>query len=172
MLRPNGWRLIHTHHAVPLPCRVAKALDCVFPVWITQCVRVWFTHTMSSPAVLRPCCFASDFSRPRHSTAGARYSMCELAQLFCIIFWDPGLNFDPQCVYPNTFCAIPQCLQTNVGIVAQIRLQLSFHLTWLYVSENTSTFPVTGFSLSPTSQICIFFEVFVLVEYCVAFIGT
>ena len=35
--------LIHTYHAVPLPCR-----------------------------------FASDFSRPGHSTAGARYGMCEL----------------------------------------------------------------------------------------------
>jgi hypothetical protein len=38
--------LIHTYHAVPLPCRSAKGLDCVFPIWFTQCGHVWFTHTM------------------------------------------------------------------------------------------------------------------------------
>jgi hypothetical protein len=31
-----------------------------------------------APAVLRPCRFASNFSRKRHSTAGARHGMCEL----------------------------------------------------------------------------------------------
>jgi hypothetical protein len=36
-------------HAVPLPCRAAKGLDCVLPIWFTQCVRVWFTHAMSRP---------------------------------------------------------------------------------------------------------------------------
>jgi hypothetical protein len=28
-------------HAVPLPCRAAKGLECVFPIWFTQCGRVW-----------------------------------------------------------------------------------------------------------------------------------
>ena len=32
-----------------------------------------------APAVLRPCHSDSDFSRPRHSTAGTRHGMCELA---------------------------------------------------------------------------------------------
>jgi hypothetical protein len=27
-------------HAVPLPCRAAKGLECVFPIWFTQCGRV------------------------------------------------------------------------------------------------------------------------------------
>ena len=27
-------------------CLVGKDLDLVFPIWITQCDRVWFTHTM------------------------------------------------------------------------------------------------------------------------------
>jgi hypothetical protein len=36
-------------HAVPLPCRSYKGLDCVFPIWFTQCGRVWFTHTMPFP---------------------------------------------------------------------------------------------------------------------------
>jgi hypothetical protein len=36
-------------HAVPLPCRSAKALDCVFPIWFTQCGRVWFTRPMPFP---------------------------------------------------------------------------------------------------------------------------
>jgi len=52
-------------HAVPLPCRAVKALECVFPIWFTQCGRVWFTFTMPCP------CYAPtmpSFSRPRQST--------------------------------------------------------------------------------------------------------
>ena len=33
-------------HAVLLPCRVAKGLYCVFPIWFTQCGCVWFTLAM------------------------------------------------------------------------------------------------------------------------------
>ena len=33
-------------NAVPLPCRVAKGLECVFPIWFTQCGRFWFTLAM------------------------------------------------------------------------------------------------------------------------------
>jgi hypothetical protein len=33
-------------HAVPLPCRAAKGLECVFPIWFTQCGCVWFTLAM------------------------------------------------------------------------------------------------------------------------------
>jgi len=60
-------------HAVPLSCRVAKGLDCVFPIWLTQCGRLWFTHTMPCPYRAE-----SDFSRPGHTTAGVRNGMCEL----------------------------------------------------------------------------------------------
>jgi hypothetical protein len=47
----DGWmlRLIHTYHAVHLPYRAASGLDCVFPIWFTQCGRVWFTHAMPRP---------------------------------------------------------------------------------------------------------------------------
>jgi hypothetical protein len=41
--------LIHTYHAVPLPCRSAMGLDWVFPIWFTQCGCVWFTHAMPLP---------------------------------------------------------------------------------------------------------------------------
>jgi hypothetical protein len=37
-------------HAIPLPCRAAKGLECVFPIWFTQYGRVWFTY-----AIPRPC---------------------------------------------------------------------------------------------------------------------
>jgi hypothetical protein len=43
------FRLIHTYHAFPLPCGAAKGVDCVFPIWFTQCSRVWFTYTMPRP---------------------------------------------------------------------------------------------------------------------------
>jgi hypothetical protein len=46
-------------HAVPLPCRAAKGLECVFPILFTQCGRVWFTFAMPchAHAMLRPCSF-------------------------------------------------------------------------------------------------------------------
>ena len=36
-------------HAVPLPCRAAKGLECVFPIWFTECGRAWFTLAMPCP---------------------------------------------------------------------------------------------------------------------------
>ena len=41
--------------AVPLLCLAAKGLECVFPIWFTQCGRVWFTLAMpcSDHAFLR-----------------------------------------------------------------------------------------------------------------------
>jgi len=56
-------------HAVPLPCRAAKGLECVFPIWFTQCGRVWFTLAMPRLCHALTMPF---FSRPRHSTAVER----------------------------------------------------------------------------------------------------
>jgi len=55
--------------AVPLPCRAAKGLECVFPIWFTQCDRVWFTLAMPRPCRALTMPF---FSRPRHSAAVKR----------------------------------------------------------------------------------------------------
>ena len=63
-------------HAVPLPCRAAKGLECVFPIWFAQCGRVRFTLAMSCP------CYAPTmpfFSRPQHSTAVSRRPCCAVA---------------------------------------------------------------------------------------------
>jgi hypothetical protein len=56
-------------HAVSLPCRAANGLECVFPIWFTQCGRVWFTLAMPRPCHALTMTF---FSRPRHSTAVKR----------------------------------------------------------------------------------------------------
>ena len=53
-------------HDVPLPCRDGKGLECLFPIWFTQCGRVWFTLAMSRPCHALTMPF---FSRPQHSTA-------------------------------------------------------------------------------------------------------
>ena len=53
-------------HAVPLPCCAAKGLECVFPIWFTQCGCVWFTIAMPRPCHALTMPF---FSRPRHSAA-------------------------------------------------------------------------------------------------------
>jgi hypothetical protein len=54
---PNLLRLIHTYHVVSMsrPCRGAKGLDCAFPIWFTQCGRVWFTHAMPRPCHATAC---------------------------------------------------------------------------------------------------------------------
>jgi len=44
-------------HAVPLPCRAAKGLECVLSIWFIQCGRVWITLAMPF------------FSRSRHRTS-------------------------------------------------------------------------------------------------------
>jgi len=56
-------------HTAPLPCRAAKGLECVFPIWFTQCGRVWFTFAMPRPCHALTMPF---FSRPQHSTAVER----------------------------------------------------------------------------------------------------
>jgi len=53
-------------HAVPLPCCASKGLECVFPIWFTQCDRVWFTCHAVLP-------------RPRHSMAVKRQPVDHLA---------------------------------------------------------------------------------------------
>ena len=56
-------------HAVPVPCRAAKCLECVLPIWFTQCGRVWFTLFMPCPCHAPTMPF---FSRPLHRTAVER----------------------------------------------------------------------------------------------------
>ena len=67
-------------HAIPLPCRAAKCLECVFPIWFTQCGRVWFTLAMPRPC---PALTMSFFSRPRHSTAVERRPVGYLPAFGC-----------------------------------------------------------------------------------------
>ena len=86
-------------HAVPLPCRATKGLDCVFPIWFTQCGRVWFALAM-------PCqCHAPTmfFSRPQHSTAVSRRLCCVLEKNGMVRAWHghgmaSANQTRPQCV--------------------------------------------------------------------------
>jgi hypothetical protein len=63
-------------HAVPLPCRVAEGLECVFPIWFTQRGRVWFTLAMprACPAPTMPF-----ISTPRHIAAVSLWATCLLS---------------------------------------------------------------------------------------------
>ena len=70
-------------HSAPLPCRAAKSLECVFPIWFTQCGRVWLTLAMpcSDHAVIlkatarRPCCAVA-----LRRTAWTEHGMASLNQ--------------------------------------------------------------------------------------------
>jgi hypothetical protein len=70
-------------HVVPLPCRSAKGLDCVFSIWLTHNGRVWFTHAMSFPCRSLPCQEYAVLKATSQGygrfTAGERHGMCELA---------------------------------------------------------------------------------------------
>ena len=61
-------------HDVPLPCRAAKGLECVFPIWFTQCGRVWFTLAMHctcrAHAMLGPCRSSQGHGTARPSRDG------------------------------------------------------------------------------------------------------
>jgi hypothetical protein len=76
-------------HAIPLPCRAAKGLECVFPIWFTQCGRVWFPLDMPRPcqALIMPF-----FSRPRHSTTVERRHVGYL----------PAFGFQEDCYQKHT----------------------------------------------------------------------
>jgi hypothetical protein len=65
-------------HVVHLPCRATKSLECVFPIWFTQCGRVGFTLAMPQPCNPRPC-----RSSQSHGTArpprDALWANCQLS---------------------------------------------------------------------------------------------
>jgi hypothetical protein len=77
--RPSKGRFTHSipcpcrAHAAPMPflCHAvaAKGLECVFPIWFTQCGHVWFTLAMPCPCHAPTMPF---FSRPWHSAAVER----------------------------------------------------------------------------------------------------
>jgi len=58
-------------HAVLLPCRAAKSLECVLPLWFTQCGPVWLTPAIPCPclahAMLWPCRSSQGHSTERPS---------------------------------------------------------------------------------------------------------
>ena len=68
-------------HAIPLPWRTAKALECVFPIWFTQCGRVWFTLAMPRPCHALTMPFFPRLlpwvERHGQSMACARHGKCE-----------------------------------------------------------------------------------------------
>jgi hypothetical protein len=82
-------RRIHTYHAVPLPWRSAKGLYCDFPIWFTQCGRVWFTHTMPFPChgTNMPFTACSWHGRGRVTACEQRgngmLATCQLSASFC-----------------------------------------------------------------------------------------
>jgi hypothetical protein len=77
-LLPTGSRPTYGRftHSMPcpccspaMPCHASKGLEHVFPIWFTQCGRVWFTFAMPRHCHALTMPF---FSRPQHSTAVER----------------------------------------------------------------------------------------------------
>ena len=76
-------RPIHTH-SMPRPCRAAKGLECVFPIWFTQCGRVWFTLAMPCPCHAPTMPF---FSRPQHGRLSTAVLCCGLEKNGMVGAW-------------------------------------------------------------------------------------
>ena len=57
-------------HSMPRPCRAAKGLECVFPIWFTKCGRVWFTLVMPGTFHPRPCRSSQGHGTERPSRDG------------------------------------------------------------------------------------------------------
>ena len=68
-------------HAVPLPCRAAKSLECVFPIWFTQCGRVWFTLAMPCP------CHALTKATTQHDRLSTAVLCCGLEKSGMVRAW-------------------------------------------------------------------------------------
>jgi hypothetical protein len=66
-----------------MPCRVGKHLDCVFPISITRCERVWFTHTMPCRcrAPTMPLCKRLPKARAQHGRGTAWYVWINIDRL-------------------------------------------------------------------------------------------
>jgi hypothetical protein len=96
-------------HAVPLPCRAAKGLECVFPIWFTHCGRVWFIK-MWSVNQTRPHYvnqMGKTHSKPlaaRHGrgTAWERHAMCESA----LDGAATGTVFRISCIHTRYICEL------------------------------------------------------------------
>ena len=58
-------------HSMPFPCRAAKGLECVFPIWFTQRGRVWFTLAMPWP-----CRSSQGHSTEQHSPLSTAVLCC------------------------------------------------------------------------------------------------
>ena len=58
-----------------IACHAAKGLECVFPIWFTQCGRVWFTLAMPF------------FSRPRHGRLLTAMLCCSLEKNGMVGAW-------------------------------------------------------------------------------------
>ena len=60
-------------HAMPchaMPCHAAKGLECVFPIWFTQCSRVWITLAMPRLCHPRQCRSSQGHGTARPSKDG------------------------------------------------------------------------------------------------------
>jgi hypothetical protein len=103
-------------HAVPLPCRATKGLECVFPFWCTQCGRVWFTLAMPCP------CYAPTmpfFSRPRHRMAIERWPVGHLPMF--------GFFRLPR--------GVPRRLSSDAGGQCETKHRLSWTRKWVVAAH-------------------------------------
>ena len=84
--KPNGSNPTLASYSIKadshIACRAAKGLECVFPIWFTQCGRVWFTLAMPCPCrahvMLWPCRSSQGHGTARPSRDGL-WATCPLS---------------------------------------------------------------------------------------------
>jgi len=125
-------------HAAPLPWRVAKGLDCVFPL---HSAAVFDSHIpCHAHAVLRP----SDFSRAQHGRGAAWYVWINIGHL------------EKACGRPTQVRLLPATTRSSMTVVIRIsnwnaagqcetkQRLLWARRSWLFWCENMSIIQLTA----------------------------
>jgi len=102
-------------YAVPLPCRATKGLECVVPIWFTQCGCVWFTLAMRCPCHLWPCRSSQGHGTARPLRDGvwttcSRSASSGYHMEFHEVFYQMHTNLRCKVasVKPNTVCMVDE----------------------------------------------------------------
>jgi hypothetical protein len=119
-------------HTTPFSCRshAAKGLNCIFPIWFTQCGRVWFTHAMP-----RPC----------HVTTMPfwKWLLKATAQRGMGMAWHVWISIgllEMACGRPARVRLFPATTRSSTKVIRSIPIRLSVGLAVRIFSATTPTF--------------------------------
>jgi hypothetical protein len=104
---------------MPFPCRSAKGLNCVFPIWFTLCGRVRFSLPCRFHAVPLPCHDQPFWKRPLKATAQRGMGTAWYV-------WISIGRPETACERPARFRLLPATTRISTKVVIRSRLAVRF----------------------------------------------